>query len=174
MKKLSIIIIILIAVTTSAAYAAKFKPGSEPTGFRKIKWGTPTSKIKNFDKMTKSKIGNIDLYTLVNSDGTTREIQIGTTKYHYGLIIYENKLVGVMISTENKMAFEYLKKICIRKYGHDFKKEFDGIAWFGEKSNVVISQMAENFYVMSITMTKFDKLLDKIIAEKDKNAVNDF
>jgi hypothetical protein len=62
-----IVILMSLVFPGNANAQCLFKPGSEPDGFRGIKWGTHISKLKGFRKISKKRIKEEYINTMTNS-----------------------------------------------------------------------------------------------------------
>jgi hypothetical protein len=88
-----------------------FKPGSEPDGFRGIKWGTDISTLKDMDFKTKK--GLITIYTRKGD-----VLQVGTAQLKYiNYIFWDGKLSSIMLETQGEDNYNRLKESTFEKFG---------------------------------------------------------
>jgi hypothetical protein len=134
-KKLSLIALVIFVLTLPMAVTGAdgdFKPGSEPDGFRGIKWGTDVSTLKDME--LKSKRG---LYAFYTRRGDV--LQIGSSKpQSIVYIFWDGKLSTVQISTEGNDEYNRLKESTFDKFGKgklskddDYPDDIDFI-WHGK------------------------------------------
>jgi hypothetical protein len=109
-----------------------FKPGSEPDGFREIKWGTDISTLRGME--------------LIKDDGSEKYYQkrednltIGTSQLSeitYGFL--DGKFANIIIHTIGYVNYGHLKDACFEKFGKGWRTDADekfdiqSFAWFGD------------------------------------------
>ena len=89
-----------------------FKPGSEPTGFKNIRWGT---NIDALPEMMQAKVEGPD-YKGYKKRGDMLHVE-GVAVRNILYYFWRGKLLEVNIEFEGNNTFEQLKKAMLRKYG---------------------------------------------------------
>lgn len=141
-----LIVICCIVLVGSSAYAdtktetssedelraaiLNFKPGSEPDGFRGIKWGQSPSTVGEL--VYQASDGGIDLYTRKDD-----ELKMGAAELE--LILYyfwQDKFCDVMITTKGFLNWNYFKAVVFEKFGEGYQdnKYIEEYMWWGEKT----------------------------------------
>ncbi|HOQ51931.1 MAG TPA: hypothetical protein PK233_08910 [Candidatus Atribacteria bacterium] len=114
-----------------------FKPGSEPDGFRGIKWGQDISTVKGLVYVaTDPSYGGIDYYIREGD-----ELKMGHAKLErivYGF--WENKFSDVKISTKGYTNWSRFKAIVFEKFGEGYQsnKYIEEYIWVGEKTWMIL------------------------------------
>ncbi len=157
MKKLFFLLIWF----TSASFANDFLKGTEPIGFRNIKFGTPISKIKVLKKMDKKITGKNEI---TFSSKTNQIVKIGNVNVILELIFEKNKFSTAIIYFDIN-DYDYIVNLCIQKYGYVTPVN-NNYCWIGDKTLVLI-----NKYKNLGTLTISSK---KIIVNNMNKAINDF
>ncbi|MGO9177598.1 MAG: hypothetical protein ACLQED_15915 [Desulfobaccales bacterium] len=130
---LFVLIILFMALPIAASGGSdEFKPGSEPDGFRGIKWGTDILTLRGMELI---KDGGLEKYYKKREDNLT----IGAS--HLSDITYVfrgGKFVTAIIRTKGDVNYGYLKDACFEKFGKgwrtaaDEKLDIQSFAWFGD------------------------------------------
>ncbi len=129
---LGLIILFMALPIAALGGSDAFKPGSEPDGFRGIKWGTDISTLKGMEFI---KGNGLEKYYQKREDKLT----IGAS--HLSEITYgfrDGKFETVIIHTKGYINYGYLKDDCFEKFGKGWSKEADekldtqSFAWFGD------------------------------------------
>ena len=113
-------VILLSAMTLSAqdkmfTYNYSFKPGSEPDGFRGLKWQTDIATLDPLHTMEVIEIFGPFVYYKKNKE----DLQLVTVKLNH--IIYEfwnGKFSGVIIKVKGNNQFQILKDYVFARFGH--------------------------------------------------------
>ncbi len=143
MRRLSYIFFCLIllgtlAFTQPVSQPGGFKPGSEPDGFRGIKWGTP---IVSIDDMTQVWAdGDMKIYERQGDP-----LEIGSAKVHSILYLFwQGKFMEARVvipkhygPEKTEIAnFNAVKEICYERFGVRGKPIFgkEQYSWQGERS----------------------------------------
>jgi len=123
--------IILMSSLTYAQIPGKFKPGSEPDGFRGIQWEQDISTVKGLVYFaTDPSYGGIKKYKR-NGD----ELKIGAAELEnilYGF--WQNRFSSVTIYIEGYTNWTNLKEAAFERFGEGFQSNeyIERYAWFGE------------------------------------------
>lgn len=120
----------------TARTAGSFRPGSEPDGFRDIKWGTELSSLKEM-QLRHTLEGENAIYERINDDMRWGKVRLQTI--HYGF--RNNRLVDVYITADGKQS-AVLKKMMTGKFGEGYADR-DRYYWMGDKSIVTFHQERE-------------------------------
>ena len=113
-----------------------FKPGSEPDGFRDIKWGTDISTLKDMILKEEDPNGLLKIY---RRKGDILEIGAAKLK-SIGYCFWQGKLIEVLIQTED-FSGENLKNACFEKFGQGAKmsRHPEDYRWDGKMALIVLS-----------------------------------
>jgi len=136
MKKVFIVTLLLqvlfcVAVVYGARTAGSFKPGSEPDGFRDMKWDTELSSLKEM-QLKQTLENGIAIYERSNEDLKWGKTKLQTIQYGFR----DNRLVDVYIGADLKQSAG-LKKMMVEKFGEGYTDQ-DRYYWMGEKSIVTL------------------------------------
>ena len=142
LKPLTLTIIFGILLISSFALSQKepllnnFKPGSEPDGFRGIKWGTDISTLKDMILKEEDPKGLLKLY---KRKGDVLEIggaKLKSVTYSF----WQGKLIDVLIQTE-EFNGEDLKNVCFEKFGKGAKmrRYSEDYQWDGKIAFIILS-----------------------------------
>ena len=110
----------------------EFKPGSEPDGFRGIKWGTDILTLKGMQLIEDD---GLEKYYKKREDNLT----IGASQLSeitYGF--RDGKFTTVIIRAKGYVNYGHLKDACFEKFGKGWRTEADerldiqSFAWFGD------------------------------------------
>jgi len=136
MKRVLMLVLGLLLICTVAfALDSKFKPGSEPDGFRGIKWGTDISTLQDMKHYsTDSSYGGIENYTKKKD-----KLKIGGANIDriiYGF--WRGKFSSVDIYIEGYVNWAGLKKVSFEKFGKGLQlsEYIEEYYWFGETTNM--------------------------------------
>jgi hypothetical protein len=116
-------------------YDYSFKPGSEPDGFRGIKWQTDVATLDPLHTMEPIEILGPFVYYKKNKE----DLHLVTAKLHD--IIYEfwnGKFSGVMIRVRGNNQFQILKDYVFARFGP------------GQRSKVLAQMDVQDFYYNGI------------------------
>ena len=143
-------VILLSAMTLLAqdkmfTYNYSFKPGSEPDGFRGIKWQTDIATLDPLHTMEVIEIFGPFVYYKKNKE----DLQLVTVKLNN--IIYEfwnGKFSGVMIKVKGNDQFQILKEYVFARFGP------------GQRSKVLEQLNVQDFYYNGIKTRMYLKYSD--------------
>jgi len=113
LRKLAFIGIIIFSVTSSAL---AFNPGSEPDGFREIKWGTDISKLKGMEYLWTDDSG-VNVYKRNGDVLKIGRANVATIRYNF----WKEKFFRVYITTNGLENWRVLKEACFDKFGEAYK-----------------------------------------------------
>jgi hypothetical protein len=154
-KKILTVIICLVLAQIPLFAQDSFKPGSEPTGFKGVQWGTPQSsfsglRFTNNAGATLSK-GHPDAPPYPKSpadspekcyvkDNEPLEFE-GVSVNEINYTFYNDKFSGVFIVGQGRQKFDQLKAVFFAKYGEAKQESSTGIpvggyTWQGNKTIV--------------------------------------
>ena len=153
-NRIALIVILIMFFAIASAYGQeKFKPGSEPDGFRGIKWGADIKKIKEVKGLEFNGVHEIiDMYKIKRDNLCIGDAQLSTIGYGF----WQGRFMKVDIVVRDIKNYEKLKKVVFDTFGEAKKTKWygiDGYAWEGEKSTMFLSI--------------FDKMGHMIIMSKD-------
>ncbi len=139
-----LIIVTCIVLAGNLAYAepGDFKPGSEPDGFRGIKWGQDISTVEGLVYVDNdSSFGGIDYYIREGD-----ELKMGNAKLErifYGF--WKNKFSSVKILTKGYTNWSSFKAVVFEKFGEGMKfgeiPDYEWYLWFGENTCMDLSYL---------------------------------
>ena len=112
--------------------SANYKPGSEPDGFRGIKWGTDISTLKDMEYLgIDPSYGGMKKYTRKNED-----LHLGGAKLEIiGYGFWRGKFCGVQILTKGSTNWRGLRDAVFEKFGPGWQldKSIERYIWpFGD------------------------------------------
>ena len=98
--------------------SANYKPGSEPDGFRGIKWGTDISTLKDMEYLgIDPSYGGMKKYTRKNED-----LHLGGAKLEIiGYGFWRGKFCGVQILTKGSTNWRGLRDAVFEKFGRGYQ-----------------------------------------------------
>ncbi len=163
-----------------------FKPGSEPTGFRDMKWGTPLSAFPGM-KLNSSMPGEVTLKKVFpGANPSEIEMPAGVTPpktytkegeslQFEGVNVdeinytFENdKFSSVLIATQGKENFEKLRKALGAKYGEqepNFSSGWaGGCGWQGNETEIMLMITLGDAVMVSISSVEANKESKKMIS----------
>ena len=124
---LTILVIGLCGNLNSAGY----KPGSEPDGFRGIKWGTDIETLKGMKYLkTDPSFGGTKLYTRKNED-----LHLGGAKLkNIGYDFWRGKFCSVQVITQGSTNWYGLKEAVFEKFGRGYQDNeyIEDYVWVGD------------------------------------------
>ena len=145
MKKIRYLILLVVLMgafgfSPPADQPANFKPGSEPEGFRGIKWGTHISILSDMVQVWEN--GDRKFYTRKGE-----ELEIGGAKLHQIIYVFwQERLMEVRVSIlknydgsrDELVNFNIVKDICFEQFGERKTPMLarEQYAWMGEKTRV--------------------------------------
>ncbi len=143
-------VILLSAMTLPAqdrmfTYNYSFKPGSEPDGFRGLKWQTDIATLDPLHTMEVIEIFGPFVYYKKNKE----DLQLVTVKLDH--IIYEfwnGKFSGVMIKVKGSNQFQILKEYVFARFGP------------GQRSKVLEQLNVQDFYYNGVKTRMYLKYSD--------------
>jgi len=113
--------------------SANYKPGSEPDGFRGIKWGTDISTLSDMEYFrTDPGYGGIKVYTRKNED-----LHLGAAKLKIiGYNFWRGKFCSVQVITKSWTNWDALKDAVFEKFGigrgFQDNKSIEYYYWMGD------------------------------------------
>jgi hypothetical protein len=140
-RKMSLVGLVILVLTLPMAVLggyADFKPGSEPDGFRGIKWGTDISTLRDMELIEKD--GVKALYERKGDD-----LKIGSAKLKKIQYIFsDGKLSGIGIKTQGENNYNRLKESVFDKFGKGKEPKSDDrmgaqdFRWRGKLTNMIL------------------------------------
>ena len=151
-KKITATIIFALLMPLFLFAQDSFKPGSEPTGFKGVQWGTPQS---SFSRLRFTNSAGATLYPDAPpypkspadspeksyvKDNELLEFE-GVSVNEINYTFYNDKFSGVFIVGQGRQKFDQLKAVFFAKYGEANKESSTGIpvggyTWQGNKTIV--------------------------------------
>jgi hypothetical protein len=143
MKKIRYLILLVVLMgafgfSPPADQPVNFKPGSEPDGFRGIKWGAHISAVNDMVQAWEN--GDRKFYTRKGED-----LEIGGAKLHQIIYVFwQERLMEVRVSIlknydgsrDELVNFNIVKDICFEQFGERNTPMLarEQYAWIGEKT----------------------------------------
>ncbi len=163
-----LIVFCCIVLIGGVAYAQQFKPGSEPDGFRGIKWGQDISTVDGLVYVfTAPSYGGIDFYTREKDELRIGPVVLKGIAYSF----WQDKFCDVIIScTEEFTNWIKLKTVIFEKFGEGVavlppSKEIGEVyIWFGDKTLMMLGYDVEGggiFFISSLEMRKQQREWEK-------------
>ncbi|MBA7519295.1 hypothetical protein ES705_11373 [subsurface metagenome] len=124
MKKIWLIglIISTVGLWSNFGFAGNFKPSSEPSGFRGIKWGTDIKTLKDMKySRTDPDCGGIKVYTRKDDDLHIGAAKLERIEYHF----WRGKFCSLWIIMKGQVNYHALRDVCLEKFGKVDYKFFD-------------------------------------------------
>ena len=130
---LLVLIMLFMALPIAAVeVSSEFKPGSEPDGFRGIKWGTDISTLRGME--LRKDDGPEKYYQKKDDNMTLGASQLSEITYGFK----DGKFESLIIHTKGYVNYGHLKDACFEKFGKGWRTEADerldiqSFAWFGD------------------------------------------
>ena len=182
MKILNIILGLLLITNSVFAESGKFKPGSEPDGFRDIKWGTDFSTLSDMIPNPKripleyGGAGTVRTYLRKGDKLTIGEVNLEEIEYWF----WNNKFYRVIITVREYANYKALKDIAIEKFGIGeettmFEGYWISVSWEGPKTAIALQYMSgvnssanEITPFMMMTSVELDKKFNEELARESK------
>ncbi len=129
--------ILLVCSTYSFAQSFIFKQGSEPDGFRDMKWGTPLSNFTGMQYLRKDKdYEEVDFYLRKGEELKTERAKLSSIEYGF----WKGRFYCVQISTKGLRNFEGLKGAVLEEFGQGYKsKRLEQYLWRGTQTMMFLS-----------------------------------
>jgi len=144
--------------------SANYKPGSEPDGFRGIKWGTDIETLKDMEYFgTDPGFGGIKVYTRKNENLHLGGAKLERIEYHF----WRGKFCIVWVYTKGSTNWYGLKEAVFEKFGRGSQpNEFiEFYVWFGDITGMTLeyNEVSETgmLFMFSGEITKQMKAYDK-------------
>ena len=139
MKRMLIVVLscLLISSFAFAEWGIGEKPGTEPDGFRGIKWGTSIDDLAGMEYYrTDSSYGGTQVYTKKNEDLKIGAANLKLVEYSF----WQGKFCSGRIYTVGSTNWYGLKEATFEKFGAGYQdnkyiKTFD---WFGTRTMMML------------------------------------
>jgi hypothetical protein len=129
---------------------ASFQPGSEPDGFRGIKWEQDISTLKDMEHITEPAwAGRTKKYKRNGDILKIGSAHLGDISYYF----WDGKFYFVLATFKGANNWERLKEVCFKmfgyqkmniteykgiRYGSNYEERTDGCEWEGSKTSLNI------------------------------------
>lgn len=148
-----------------------FKPGTEPDGFRGIKWGQNISTVPGLKYVeTYPDHGGIQEYTRKGDKLKIGGAKLKTIKYRF----WRNKLYSVAILIEGSANWAGLRDAVFEKFGqgNQSNEYIERYSWFGETTRMELkySEILEEGY-LCMSSKKMGDQTDAYDIQKAKEGV---
>jgi hypothetical protein len=126
-KVILIVIVVIYLFLSSVVYGSdsNYQPGSEPNGFRGIKWGTNIAMIK--DMQFSNYEGKGKIYFRKSDDLKIGGAQLSKIEYSF----YDDRLIAVKITANGNSNCTALIDISIKTFGKGMSKNETWL-WMGK------------------------------------------
>jgi hypothetical protein len=147
--KIGLFCCIIFFISPLLIFSAPFKPGSEPDGFRGIKWGTDISSLKELeyiqpkDEDIKKKSPNVgawmnsltkDKYYRIGDKLKIGEIELSSITY--GSL--KGKFYTVTIELKGHQSFDSMLNVCFKLYGQIGPVDTYDYLWNGNNTSIYL------------------------------------
>jgi len=146
-----------------------FKPGSEPDGFRGIKWGTTLSSLSGMEPF----YGNDDIKVYLKKGDALKwgSAKLERIQYHF----WKGRLMLVLILTPDYDNYKALDKALIEQFGPGDRSKDEIAYWVGNQTTVEFAFQKKESYDkeiggMQIYSTKIVKQWKVELMEKIQKA----
>jgi hypothetical protein len=132
---LSLMLIICSGCFQTVFEPGKFKPGSEPDGFRGIKWGTDVATLSGMKCLSPAQLG-LKTYVKMPEDLKIEGVNFEEIFY----LFQEDKFFGVLAVTSGYINCLKLESALFKKYGWGQKVPgHRGYGWSSENHKTLMS-----------------------------------
>jgi hypothetical protein len=164
-------ILILSCLLISGCTKNPFKEGSEPDGFREIKWGTDISTLQSmqyvnseFDSEEK-----VDIYKKTDDELTIGGAELASIKYYF----WHNKFIKADIDAYGDRNCQALKDATFEKFGEGRKgghSKAESYKWLGDQTCIIFSYLTLiNKCYLLVYSCEIQSLLRESSDQKRKN-----
>lgn len=157
------ILLLVIMVMTGAALAFE----NEPEGFRGLKWGDPPTE----EMIALPSQPLVNCYTLPDDLLYLGNVKLYLIGYQFYTAPEGEVFMAVGLYFRGEDNYDLMEVICKDKFGEEMEKTYNRIAWWSQKSMVVLnwdSIEEEGFLGMSSRplLTEKIKAIEKLETEK--------
>ena len=183
-RKIGLVCLMIISlVFTVKVWGDDFKPGSEPDGWRGIKWGTDVSTLKDMESVKSASPetfhGLMKEYKRNGDSLRMGDSKVDIIMYYF----FKDKLVKIGILLSGRTNFDKLRNECFKVFGGgrvDYTKNKDGkiisekYEWEGNISKIVlgiICDLSNQNYdtgILSLYSSKWLKEIELMENKKSK------
>lgn len=126
-------------------YNYTFKPGTEPDGFRGLKWGTDIATLDPLHTMeVVAIVGPFVFYKKDKEDLRLVNVELNNIIYEF----WNGKFSGVIIKVRGERQFQVLKNYCFARFGT------------GQRSKILEQMDAQDFYYNGVRTRMYLKYSD--------------
>ena len=177
MRKARITLLFVILLGTLAfvqpvSQQGGFKLGSEPDGFREIRWGTPISLLDRMIEVWQE--GDLRYY---EREGDV--LEIGDAKLHKIIYVFWNDrflearaliLKNYDPSQEELCNFNMVKEICFSRFGEKRKPMFgqEQYSWLGDRSWVWLGAEDPGFLRLTVGSSELQRQRSVLAEERTR------
>lgn len=127
------------------SYNYTFKPGSEPDGFRGIKWGTDIATLDPFNTMELlAMVGPFTYYKKIKEDLHLVNVYLDDLIYEF----WNGKFSGVIMKVKGERQFQILKDYCFSRFGE------------GQRSKILQQMNVQDYYYNGVRTRMYLKYND--------------
>jgi len=142
---LGIVLGLLLIGNFAFAKDSNFKPGSEPDGFRGIKWGQDISTVPGLKYLETDKAsGGVQRYARERDELRVGGAELETINYDF----WRGKFSGVWIDTKGSANSYGLEDAVFEKFGKGYQSNeyIEKYSWFGETTRMMLeyNEISEN------------------------------
>ena len=162
MKRILIVILscLLISSFAFAEWTVGEKPGTEPDGFRGIKWGTSIDDLAGMEYYgTDTSYGGIRVYTKKNEDLKIGAANLELVEYGF----WQGKFSDGWIHTIGSINWRGLKEATFEKFGAGYQdnEDIENFVWGGPQTMMTLkySEITEKgaLFIFSIVIYEQQK-----------------
>jgi hypothetical protein len=126
-------------------YNYTFKAGSEPDGFRGIKWGTNIATLNPLNTMDViAVVGPFTYYKKIKEDLHLVNVELNDVIYEF----WDGKFSGVIIKVKGERQFQILKEYCFARFGE------------GQRSQILQQMNVPDYYYNGVQTRMYLKYSD--------------
>lgn len=130
--------LIALILTASLAFAdtGSFKPGTQPKGFRDLKWGQRIDVMETMRESRKDRGGLVTVYERSSDKLLIGSVPLEAIEYH----AFEGRLCGVLLWFKSESGFERLREILFVRFGEVIRGNIveGAFAWMGPHVRVLL------------------------------------
>jgi hypothetical protein len=130
----------VIVLISPAAYAGDFKPGSEPTGFRGISWGTEIGTLSGFKLIRQEdRFGGLDVYSREGDKLEAWSAPVGVIEYFFRKgKFFRGNILTAGIGEYRKLRQAVFAEFGVGELNPQFGSGVNQFTWTGKISSMIL------------------------------------
>jgi hypothetical protein len=161
----ALMMLFLAIASNSYAGGDVFKPGSEPDGFRGIKWGADIGTLHNMEFIgTDPDNPNTKVYERKGDIKELGAAKLNSISYAF----WNGKFCIATVLTTREVDYDNLKNVCFEKFGKGVQNNqfMENYIWFGDKARMSL-KYNEISKIGNLTIFSTD-ITNRIISQQDR------